>query len=107
MRVAPPVTIDKSQRETLQQWVRSRSLPARQIERARIVLLAAGGKTVWEMGLNLKISNKRPACGGRGFRLSVLAALQKEPPLPGGNPAISAKLKEELIRRTTQSKPAN
>jgi hypothetical protein len=41
MRVAPAVTIDKSQRETLQQWVRSRSLRARQIERARVALLAA------------------------------------------------------------------
>jgi hypothetical protein len=29
------------------------------------------------------------------------------PPRPGRKPAISAKLKEELIRRTTQSKPAN
>jgi hypothetical protein len=47
MRVAPPVRIDQSQREALQQWTRSRSLPARQIERARVVLLAAEGKTIW------------------------------------------------------------
>jgi hypothetical protein len=40
MRVAPPVTLDTAQRETLQQWARLRSLPARQIERARVVLLA-------------------------------------------------------------------
>ena len=45
MRVAPPVTIDQPQREILQQWARSRSLPARQIERAKVVLLAAEGKT--------------------------------------------------------------
>ena len=107
MRVAPPVTIDKSQQETLQQWVRSRSLPARQIERARIVLLAAEGKTDLEMGVNLRISNQKAARWRKRFLQFGLAGLLKDAPRPGRKPAISAKLKEELIRRTTQSKPAN
>src|SRR5262249_33003234 len=107
MRVAPPVTIDKSQRETLQQWVRSRSLPARQIERARIVFLEAEGKTDVERGENLKISNQKAPGWRRRFLQFGRAALLKDAPRPGRKPAISAKLKEELIRRTTQSKPAN
>ena len=37
MRVAPPVVIDSSQKGALEQWARSRSLPARQVERARVV----------------------------------------------------------------------
>ena len=41
MRIAPPVIIGPAQREILQQWARSRSLPARQVERAKVVLLAA------------------------------------------------------------------
>ena len=45
MRVAPAVVIDDSPRETLTQWSRSRTLSARQVERARVVLLAAEGKT--------------------------------------------------------------
>ena len=61
MRVAPPVIIDQSQRETLQQWARSRSLPARQIERARVVLLAAEGKTDVEIAASLNISNQKAA----------------------------------------------
>ena len=44
MRVAPAVVIDDSQKETLTQWARSRTLSARQVERARVVLLAAEGK---------------------------------------------------------------
>ena len=36
-----------------------------------------------------------------------LVGLVKDAPRPGRKPAISAKIKEELIRRTTQSKPAN
>ena len=107
MRVAPAVTIDKSQRETLQQWVRSRSLPALQIERARILLLAAEGKTDLEIAASLNISNQKAARWRKRFLQFALAGLVKEAPRPGRKPAIPAQLKAELIRRTTQSKPAN
>jgi len=36
-----------------------------------------------------------------------LTGLEKDAPRPGRRPAISAKLKEDVIRRTTQLKPAN
>ena len=107
MRVAPAVTIDKWQRETLQQLVRSRSLPARQIERARIVLLAAEGKTDLQIAARLNISNQKAALWRKRFRQFALAGLVKDAPSPGRKPAIPAQLKAELIRRTTQSKPAN
>ena len=48
MRVAPPVTL-------------KRSLPARQMERARVVLLAAEGKTDMEIAASLNISNQKRA----------------------------------------------
>ena len=107
MRVAPPVNIDQSQRETLQQWARSRSLPARQIERAKVVLLAAEGKTDLEIAASLNISNQKAARWRKRFLQFDLAGLAKDAPRPGRKPAISVRLKEELIRRTTQSKPAN
>lgn len=107
MRVAPPVIIDPSQRETLQQWARSRSLPARQVERAKVVLLAADGKTDLEIAASLKISNQKAARWRKRFLQFDLMGLEKDAPRPGRKPAISAKLKEDLIRRTTQSKPAN
>ena len=44
MRVAPEVNLSPQQREVLEQHSRARSLPARVVERARIVLLAAEGK---------------------------------------------------------------
>src|ERR1700746_3498058 len=107
MRVAPPVTLDQSQREILQQWARSRSLPARQIERAKVVLLAAEGKTDLEIAATLNISNQKAARWRKRFLLFDLTGLEKDAPRPGRKPAISAQRKEELIRRTTQSKPAN
>jgi hypothetical protein len=41
MRVAPPVELTEDQERALLRWARGRSLPARQVERARVVLLAA------------------------------------------------------------------
>jgi transposase len=107
MRVAAPVIINPSQRETLQQWARSRSLPARQVERAKVVLLAAEGKTDLEIAASLNISNQKAARWRKRFQQFDLAGLEKDAPRPGRKPAISAKLKEEVIRQTTQSKPVN
>jgi transposase len=107
MRVAPPVTPDRSQREILQQWARSRSLPARQVERAQVLLLAADGKTDLEIAASLQISNQKAARWRKRFLQLGLAGLVKDAPRPGRKPAISVKVKEELVRRTTQSKPAN
>jgi transposase len=107
MRVAPSVIIEPTQRETLQQWARSRSLPTRQVERAKVVILAADGKTDLEIAASLGISNQKAARWRKRFLQLGLVGLEKDAPRPGRKPAIPAKLKEELIRRTTQAKPAN
>ena len=61
MRIAPPVVLDASQQETLKQWARCHSLPARQVERAKLVLLAATGQTDLEIAATLRISNQKAA----------------------------------------------
>src|ERR1035438_268891 len=49
MRVAPAIVLTEDQERTLQLWSRGRSLPARQVERAQVVLLAAAGKQDLEL----------------------------------------------------------
>jgi DNA-binding CsgD family transcriptional regulator len=44
MRIAPVITLSPEQRTVLESQARSRSLPLRVVERARIVLLAAAGR---------------------------------------------------------------
>jgi hypothetical protein len=44
MRVAPKITLTDEDRQTLERWSRGRSIPARQVLRAGIVLAAADGK---------------------------------------------------------------
>ena len=107
MRVAQPVVIDDSQREILTHWARSRTLSARQVERAKVVLLAAEGKSDLEIAAGLHISNKKAARWRQRFLRAGLPGLEKDASRPGRKPAIATALKLELIRKTTQASPVN
>lgn len=61
MRVAPQIVLTRDQEQTLQQWARGRSLPARQVERAQVVLMAAAGKQDLEIAAEIGISNQKAA----------------------------------------------
>ena len=107
MRVAPPVVIDSSQKGILEQWARSRSLPARQVERARVVLLASEGKTDLEIAEKLRIGNHKVARWRKRFLKLGLAGLEKDASRRGRKLAIPASVKLEILHKTTQCSPAN
>jgi transposase len=107
MRVAPTVQLSNEQRQTVEQWARGRSLPARQVERARIILLAAEGKQDLEIAAELRITNQQAARWRKRFLQAGLAALEKDAPRPGRTPSISNVTVQRVIRMTTQEKPQN
>ena len=61
MRIAPQVELDADQRSRLEAIVRSRKLPARLIERSRIVLLAATGCRNQQIAAELHITPEKAA----------------------------------------------
>jgi hypothetical protein len=67
MRVARPIQLNEEQRKALEQCARSRSRPARTVERSRIVLLAAAGKQDAEIAEQVGTRRRRWLAGGRGF----------------------------------------
>lgn len=107
MRVAPSVVIDSSQKAILEQWARSRSLPARQVERAQIMLLAAEGNTDLEIADQLGIGNHKVARWRKRFLKLGLSGLEKDASRRGRKPAIPVSVKLEVIHKTTQCSPAN
>src|SRR6201993_3361457 len=107
MRVAPQVILTEEQRRTLQQWARGRSLPSRQVERARVVLLAAAGKQDLEIAAEVGISNQKAARWRKRFLKLGLSGLEKDAPRPGRTPTITSAKVQEIVRKTTQEKPAN
>jgi transposase len=107
MRVAPPVELTEDQERTLQQWERGRSLPARQVERARVVLLAAAGMQDLEIADEIGISNQKAARWRKRFLKLGLAGLEKDAPRPGRTPTITSAQVQEVVRKTTQEKPSH
>jgi transposase len=107
MRVAPIVELTPEQAETLQRYSRARSLPARVVERARIVLLAATGKQDKQIAEELGVDAQRCARWRARFLECGIAGLEKDAPRPGRTPRITTEMMQQVIRMTTQEKPAN
>ena len=107
MRAAPQIVLSQDQEQTLKQWARGRSLPARQVERARVVLMAAAGKQDLEIAAEMGISNQKAARWRKRFLQFGLAGLEKDAPGRGRKPMITPAQVQGVISKTTQEKPAN
>ena len=106
MRVARPITLNPEQRQTLEQQSRARSRPARQVERARIVLRAADGCQDKEIAAELGITPEKAARWRNRFLDGGLEALAKDAPRPGRPRTMSPHKVNQIIEKTTQEKPA-
>lgn len=107
MRVAPAVILSPEQREILERHSRARSLSARMVERARIVLLAAAGKQDKEIAAILGISVQKSARWRNRFLKLGIEGLEKDAPRPGRTPSISAKTVKQVIELTLHHAPDN
>jgi transposase len=107
MRIAPAITLNPDQQATLQQQARSRSLPARVVERARIVLLAAEDRQDKEVASMMKITPKKVSRWRKRYLTLGMAGLERDAPRPGRTPKIGANLIRRVVHLTTQQKPPN
>ena len=107
MRVARSVVLSAEWQAILESRARARSAPARSVERARIVLLAAAGWQDRQIAAKLKITSAKAARWRSRFLDGGLAALDKDAPRPGRTPIITPAKVQEVIRKTTQEKPNN
>jgi transposase len=107
MRVARPIVLNPEQRKTLEQQARGRSLPARVVERSRIVLRAADGLQDKEIASELGIQPKKAARWRKRFLKGGLAALQKDAPRPGRPRIITESRVKKVVTMTTQQNPDN
>jgi len=106
MRVARPVTLDADQRRRLEQQSRARWLPARIVERARIVLRAAEAWPDKQIAAELGITPEKAARWRKRFLGRGLPGLAKDAPRPGRPRLITAAQIKQVIDKTTREKPA-
>jgi transposase len=106
MRRAIAIQMSDSERATLQQWARGRKTPARLVLRAKIVLAAAEGRENQEIATACGADPHTVARWRQRFAKQRLAGLEKDAPR-SGRPATQHALVREIVRKTTQEKPAN
>src|SRR6266446_8888147 len=107
MRVARSVVLSSEQQKILEAHARARSAPARSVERARIVVLAAAGMQDKQIAAKLRIMPEKAARWRNRFLDGGLSALDKDAPRPGRTPTITPAKIQEVVRKTTQEKPGN
>ena len=107
MRVARTITLTPEQRQSLEANARARSLPARLVERSRIVLMAAAGKQDRQIAATLGITPKKAARWRARFLKKGVPGLAKDARRPGRPQSITADQVSTIVRKTTQEKPAN
>ena len=105
MRIAPAIELSPEQRAALEQWARGRSLPARVVERARMVLRAAAGEQDKAIAHDLGVTPKKVSRWRRRYLTLGLAGLEKDAPRSGRKPEIGARLIQRVVEMTTRHKP--
>ena len=106
MRTAPAVVLSEEQREELGKLSRRRLAAVRVVERARIILLAAEGKQNREIAELLGTTRRTVGLWRRRFVQSGIAGIKKDAPRPGRRKPMAEEVVQEVVRRTTQEKPA-
>ena len=107
MRVAKAVTLTVEERTTLLKWSRGRSTPARLVQRANIVLAAADGKRNDEIAADLDCTRRTVGTWRNRFVNDRLEGIRKDAPRGGRKATRRAAVAAEIVRKTTQEKPAN
>ena len=107
MRTAPPIELSSEQRTALQRLARQRSAPARVVERARVVLLAAEGLENKQIVRRMGITPEKAARWRKRFLAGGIAALQKDAPRPGRTRTITDRRVKKVVEMTLHRKPAN
>jgi transposase len=90
----------------LEQQARGRSLPARLVERSRIVLLAADGLQDREIAAELGITPEKAARWRNRFLDEGREALAKDAPRPGRARIVTDRKVAWIVKLTTSTKPA-
>jgi transposase len=106
MRTAPLVELNSEQRTALERLARQRSAPARVVERARIVLLAAEGLENKQIARRMGVTPEKAARWRDRFLAGGIVALEKDAPRPGRTRTITNRRVKKVVEMTLHQKPA-
>lgn len=107
MRIAPTITLTDEDRTKLETWSRGRSTPARLVQRARIVLLAAAGSENIDIAREVGTDRQTVGRWRTRFVKEGIDGIRKDRPRGGRKATKRQSVAQKIIRKTTQEKPRN
>ena len=107
MNRADAIMLSPEERTTLETWSRGRSLPARLVQRARIIQMAAEGALNQTIADILNVSRPTVQLWRDRFLALRLRGLEKDAPRPGRLPKIPQAKVEAVVEATLHSTPPN
>lgn len=105
MRRAIPINLSPEETILLEHVVRSGRSPQRQVERSRVVLLAAAGRTNEQIGEELGITRQKAARWRSRFAAQRMAGIIADRPGRGRKALITAAQRMAVVEKTTQETP--
>ena len=106
-RTAERIILHREEVSTLDKWVRGRSIPARLVERAQIIQMAAEGVPNNEIARRLQVSRPTVQLWRDRFLAFRLDGLAKDAPRPGRIPEIPKRKIDAVIEATLHTTPLN
>jgi transposase len=88
-------------------WAQSRTLPVRQVQRARIIQLAAQGVDNQDIAAEVRVSRPTVQLWRERFLALRLDGLLKDAPRPGRIPQFSEQRVRAVVNATLHTKPPN
>ena len=107
MRIAPTITLSQEDRRTLESWSRGRSTPARLVQRAKIVILAASGEENIDIAREVGTDRQTVGRWRTRFATQGIEGIKKDRPGRGRKATKRQALAAKIIDKTTREKPRN
>ena len=107
MRTAPSISLSETELVCLQQWARGRRLPHRQVLRAKMIILAAGGEANKDIAVSLGVSRPTVQLWRERFLALRMAGLEEDAPRSGRKPRIPPSKIKAVVEATLHTSPRN
>ena len=107
MRIVPTVVLSEEERKALTKWSRGRSTPARLVQRANIVLMAAEEQQNKDIARALGVMERTVGRWRSRFAKGGLAAIEKDLPRGGRRAREREKYEAAIIKKAQEEKPEN
>src|SRR6516225_9022246 len=105
MRRAHKVWLTREEEDDLQRYSRSRTLPRRLVERAKMLLLGGAGQGAEEIAEQLGTARQTVCRWLSRFEAQGLRGVEHDAPRPGRPPLILPSKIAEIVEKTTRQTP--